>query len=126
MRDGPLHAAATAEMYLAKGSPVVSLEQAMTLLRQAPYLPHAAQLGRLAARRGAESLPDLPHLQNLVWAGSPPRRARAESLAHHPPARELAPLAQPLHVDDHPPDAGALPTTRSYTTARASRTQRVG
>src|SRR3546814_20116609 len=33
MRDGPLHAAATAELELAKGAPVVSLEQEMTLLR---------------------------------------------------------------------------------------------
>src|SRR3546814_15398272 len=96
MRDGPLHAAATAEMYLAKGSPVVSLEQAMTLLRQAPYLPHAAQLGRLAVRRGAERLPALPHIQKHVWAGSPPPRARAESVANDPAARHLEAPVPPL------------------------------
>ena len=73
MRNGPLHAAATAELYLAKGSPVVSLGQLMTLLERAPELPQAAQLGRLAERRGAETLPRLPEAQNLVWAGSQPR-----------------------------------------------------
>src|SRR3546814_12339216 len=93
MRDGPLHAAATAEMYLAKGSPVVSLEQAMTLLRQAPYLPHAAQLGRLAERRGAARLPDLPHIQTLVWAGSQQRRATPDSVAHDTAHREPGALA---------------------------------
>ena len=91
MRDGPLHAAATAELYLAKGSPVVSMEQALTLLREAPYLPQAAQLGRLAERRGATSLPDLPQTQNLVWAGSQPRRARGDSVANDPVAPSWKP-----------------------------------
>src|SRR3546814_17969298 len=99
MRDGPLHAAATAEMYLAKGSPVVSLEQAMTLLRQAPYLPHSAQLGRPAERRGAERLPDLPHIQNLVLAGRPPRPPRPRSAPNAPPAPRPAP------PPPHPPPA---------------------
>src|SRR3546814_20644500 len=111
MRDGPLHAAATAEMYLAKGSPVVSLEQAMTLLRQAPYLPHAAQLGRLADRRGAERLPDLPHIQNLVWPGTQPRRARPESVANDPAARELDAHVPLLNFTPTPRDASATPTS---------------
>src|SRR3546814_13748443 len=87
----------------------------MTLLRQAPYPPHAAQHGRLAERRGAERLPDLPHIQNLVWAGSQPRRPRAESVANDPAARELDALVQPLLVDDQPPPAEAFPTATAYT-----------
>jgi soluble lytic murein transglycosylase len=123
MREGPLHAAATAELYLAEGSPVVSMEQALTLLRQAPYLPHAAQLGRLAERRGAEELPDLPRVEDLVWAGSQPRRDRAESVANDPMARELDALVQPLIVDDRPTEAEALLNARAYSLSPEARTE---
>ena len=123
MRDGPLHAAATAELYLAKGSPMVSMEQALTLLRQAPYLPQAAQLGRLAQRRGATELPDLPRAQDLAWAGSQPRRARAHSVATDPAARELDSLIQPLIVGDRPAEAEALLNARSYGLSPEARTE---
>jgi hypothetical protein len=123
MRDGPLHAAATAEIYLAKGSPVVSMEQALNLLREAPYLPQAAQLGRLAQRRGATSLPDLPRTQDLVWAGSQPRRSRADSVANDPVAQELDAQIQPLIVDDQPAAAEALLNARAYSLSPDARTE---
>src|SRR3546814_18637332 len=53
MRDGPLHAAATAQMYFAKAPPGVSLWPAMTPLRQAQSLPPAAPIGRPADKRAA-------------------------------------------------------------------------
>src|SRR5688500_5230636 len=80
MRDGPLTHVARAELYLAKGSPRVELEPLLALLTQAPELPQAEQIARLAAGRGATSLPDMPQTQNLVWQGSQPRRSRAQSI----------------------------------------------
>ena len=53
MKPGPLHAIARAEMYTAKGSPRVEMEPLVALLNEAPELPEAAQISRLATTRGA-------------------------------------------------------------------------
>jgi soluble lytic murein transglycosylase len=105
--DGPLHAAARAQLYTAKGSPVVSLEQLQTLLAAAPDLPQAEQLGRLALRRGATELPQLPQAQRLIWQDGQPRRARARSTSGDPAASALDAIVQPLIVDDRPSEAEA-------------------
>ena len=63
--QGPLHNAARAEIYLAKDSPRVELEQIMPLLSAAPEMPHAAKLARLAETRadvGTKIIPTLPAL----------------------------------------------------------------
>lgn len=108
MRDGPLHAVARAELYLAEGSPEVSVEQIMPLLGAAPELPQAQQLARLAERRGATTLPALPAPQRLVWTGNQPRRARPRPIKGDPIADALEPQIQPLIVDDQPAAAEAL------------------
>ena len=123
MRNGPLHAAATAELYLAKGSPVVSLRQLMTLLERAPELPQAAQLGRLAERRGAETLPRLPEAQNLVWAGSQPRRARARGVEGDPVAAQIEARIQSLIVEDQPGAAEALLNEKFHALTPGARTE---
>ena len=107
MGTGPLHAAARAELYLAKGSPTVALDRLMPLLAEAPDLPKAAQLARLAATRGATELPLLPTAETLVWAGSQPRRARARRVNSDPIATELETVVQPLIVDNRPQEAEA-------------------
>ena len=48
---------AKAELYTAKGSPVVSLQQIQSLLAEAPDLPQASQLARMAMARGAVQTP---------------------------------------------------------------------
>ncbi|MBA3527203.1 MAG: lytic transglycosylase domain-containing protein, partial [Sphingomonas sp.] len=55
--NGLLSPLARAELYTAKGSPVVSLGEIQALLAQAPDLPQAEQLARLAAARGAMVTP---------------------------------------------------------------------
>ncbi len=55
--DGPLHAAARAQFYLAATSPRADLQPLTDLLTQAPDMPWADQLGRLALKRGASALP---------------------------------------------------------------------
>ena len=108
MGTGPLHAVARAELYLAKGSPTTTLDQLMPLLAQAPDLPQAPQLARLATTRGATELPLLPNAEALVWAGSQPRRERARSVNGDPVAAQLEAIIQPLIVDNRPNEAEAV------------------
>ncbi len=101
MGSGPLHAAARAELYLAKGSPVVTLDQLTALLAAAPDLPQADQLAKLAQKRGALTLPEMPPAQALVWQGGQPRRARMPN-ADDSVSASLNALVQPLIVADQP------------------------
>ncbi len=107
MGDGPLHAIARAELYVAKGSPKVELEPLLALIGKAPEMPQAAQLGRLAATRGAVELPYIAQAQELRWQGGQPRRARAKGVTSDPVATELEELVQPLIVADKPSEAEA-------------------
>jgi soluble lytic murein transglycosylase-like protein len=106
--DGPLHRAARAELYLAKGSPKTELPQLLSLLEAAPEMPKADQLARLAQTRGATELPHLPQAQSLVWVGGQPRRSRAEATKGDPAASALEPLIQPLIKDNRPYEAEAV------------------
>lgn len=129
MGDGPLHAVARAELYLAKGSPKVELDPLLALLARAPDLPEAAQLARLAEKRGATSLPNLPQAQRLIWVDGQPRRARAKSTSGDAAAAELDTLVQPLIRDNQPTAAEALLNDRQSVLtpeALAEYRQRVG
>ncbi|TFI59267.1 lytic transglycosylase domain-containing protein [Sphingomonas parva] len=130
LAEGPLHAAARAELYLAKNSPKVELQPLLALLEKAPELPGAEQLSRLATTRGATALPVLPQAQPLIWQGGQPRRARAQSGSKNDPlAAELDQLVQPLIVADRPAEAEALLREREVMLAPQARTeflQRIG
>ena len=80
MKPGPLHSIARAELYTAKNSPKVDLPPLVALLQEAPELPEAEQLARLAKTRGASDLPALPQAQRLVWFDGAPVRQRARSI----------------------------------------------
>ena len=127
--DGPLHQAARAELYLAKGSPRTELPQLLSLLAQAPDMPKAEQLARLAQARGATELPALPQAQGLVWVGGQPRRGRAEATRDDPAAAALEPLIQPLIKDNRPFEAEAIFLERQDRLGPDARTefqQRIG
>jgi soluble lytic murein transglycosylase-like protein len=127
--DGPLHRAARAELYLAKGSPKAELPQLLALLEAAPEMPKAEQLARLALTRGATELPPLPQAQSLVWVGSQPRRGRPDATKNDPAAAELEPLVQPLIKDNRPYEAEALFLERQDRLGPDARTeyqQRIG
>jgi soluble lytic murein transglycosylase-like protein len=129
MGDGPLHALARAELYLAKGSPRVELEPLLALLARGPELPQAAQLAKLASTRGAIELPYLPAAQRLVWQSGQPRRSRASSVKGDPVAAELELLFQPLIKENQPQAAEALLSERQYALTPQALTeyqQRVG
>jgi soluble lytic murein transglycosylase len=108
MKPGPLHAIARAEMYTAKGSPKVELEPLMALLTEAPELPEAADLARLAKARGAVDLAPLPTAQRLIWQDGAPRRVRAKATKSDEIAADLATRMQPFVKADMAPEAQAL------------------
>ena len=127
--EGPLHNAARAELYLAKDSPKVELPELLSFLQRAPEMPKADQIARLAQTRGATELPALPAAEKLVWVGSQPRRARAESTKGDPAAAELEPLIQPLLKDNRPSEAEAIFSERQERLGPDARTeyqQRIG
>lgn len=64
---GPLKSIAQAEYFLDVNSPRAELGPLLTLVNEAPQIPQAAQLGRLAKKRGAQLLPSLPQRRNLSY-----------------------------------------------------------
>jgi soluble lytic murein transglycosylase len=108
MKPGPLHAIARAELYTAKGSPRVELEPLVALLNEAPELPEAADLARLAKVRGASELPPLPVAQRLIWQDGAPRRVRAKTTRSDEIAAELAVKMQPYIKGDQGAEAQVL------------------
>jgi soluble lytic murein transglycosylase-like protein len=124
MGNGPLHAAARAQLYLAKGSPVVTLDQLTALVAQSPDQPQAAQLGRLAQTRGATLLPPITPTQSLIWGGEQPRRSRARSVTKSDPiAAPLEAQIQPLIVADRPREAEALLVPQQHALSPAALTE---
>ncbi len=112
MTPGPLHAVARAELFLAKGSPRVELPQLMALLTEAPDLPHAPDLARLAKTRGADALPALPTQQRLIWFDAAPVRVRARAARSDTAAAQLLEAMKPLVKVDDGAGAEALVATR--------------
>ncbi len=108
MKPGPLHAIARAELYTAKDSPKVELQPLMDLLAEAPELPQAEQIARMAKKRGAVETPTLPYAQRLVWYDGAPVRQRAHSIKSDDAATEIALAIQPFVKDDKGPEAEAL------------------
>ncbi|WP_093664055.1 lytic transglycosylase domain-containing protein [Sphingomonas gellani] len=108
MKPGPLHAIARAELYTAKGSPRVELEPLTALIAEAPELPEAADLVRLAKARGATDLAPLPSSQRLIWQDGAPRRVRAKSVRSDMIAADLASRMQPFVKADDGVNAQAL------------------
>jgi soluble lytic murein transglycosylase len=108
MAPGPLHAFARAELYTAKGSPRVELEPLVKLLTEAPELPQAEALARLAKARGADELPPLPIAQRLIWQDGAPIRVRAKSVKSDMIAADLANRMTPYVKADMGREAEAL------------------
>ncbi|BBD97256.1 lytic murein transglycosylase [Sphingobium amiense] len=103
-----LRPVALSELYLAKGSPRVELFDLLDLINKAPWLPKADQLSRLAQKRGATLLPDLPQIQKLVWLGSAPRRQYVAATKSDLLAQTLAGQIQTFVKNDDPVGAEGL------------------
>ena len=87
---------AKAELYTAKGSPVVDLASLQALIAQAPELPEANQLGLMALRRGATTPPLVIPERPTVVLGSAPVRYRAQPVQGEPAADQLRSALDPL------------------------------
>lgn len=125
--DDPLTSIAKAQLFTARGSPTVSIDDLEALLIQAPELPQAEQVERMAASRGviaARALPERP----IVGLGAGPRRGRAKSITGDPVAEALRAQLDPLLKTDQADAAEALmlPSAPLLTPeARAEAAQRV-
>lgn len=104
---GPLDDFLRAEYWLAANSPRAEVSDLMPILSRSPWLPQAAQLGRLATKRGATDLPALPPENPLSWSGSAPRRLGADSVSD-PFAAGLASSIPDRIKNDDPAGAEAL------------------
>ena len=92
----PLTPLAKAELYTAKGSPTVDLGSLQALLAQAPELPQAEQLARMAWNRGAATTPWYAQPKSMVSLGSAPVRYRAKPVSGEAYADQLRAIIDPL------------------------------
>jgi soluble lytic murein transglycosylase len=74
--EGPLHAVAKAEFYLAPTSPKIELDALNQWLANGTELPGAEQIANLALKRGATTLPVLPQAQRFASLPSTHKRIR--------------------------------------------------
>ena len=105
MKPGPLHAIARAELYTAKNSPKVELAPLLQLIGDAPELPQADQLSRMARTRGAMTTPAIPAAARLIWYDGAPVRQRARSIKSDTAATEIALAIQPYVKADQGAEA---------------------
>ena len=101
---------ARAELFTARNSPRVELQPLLALLSEAPDLPKAGQLLRLALARGAAEteLPAVPVAARMLPLTSAPRRHRARPVRGDPAADVLRTALEPLVKADAAEQAEAL------------------
>ena len=107
----PMRFVALSDLYLAKDSPRVELFDLLDLIGKASWLPSADQLGRLAQKRGATILPELPQVQKMVWLGAAPRREYVPATKTDLLAQALVTQIQPFINNDDPAGAETLLAT---------------
>jgi len=119
---------AKAELYTARGSPMVDLASLQALIAEAPELPQSDQLAALAVRRGALTAPSILAKKPTYNLGSAPVRYKAKPVQGEPYADQLRAALDPLiKVND---SAGAEAQLLLYAPslsveARAEAAQRV-
>ncbi len=113
MPEGPLHQAARAAIFTAKGSPKADGFALAALATAAPSLPEAPALVRLAASRGIDTLPSLPQARSLGWLGTSPRRGRTAATEGDAAASVMGQQILQLIKDDRPVDAEAILNTNA-------------
>ena len=106
----PLTPVAKAELYTARNSPRVELAPLLALLTEAPDLPQAEQLLRMAVTRGAadSELPYVTPARRMVPLGEAPRRTRAQPVSGDALADTLRAQLDPLIKVDAAADAELL------------------
>ncbi len=126
--DSPLRPVAKAELFTAKNSPKADLGAILLLLGEAPDLPQAVQLQRMAVARGAIDMPTIVTPARVVPLPSAPRRHRSSPVQGEPAADALRSALEPMVKADMAVDAEALYTAAASSLspeARAEAAQRV-
>ena len=119
---------AKAELYTAKGSPVVDLASLQMLIAEAPELPQADQLAAMAVRRGAATSPVTIPERPTYSLGSAPIRYKAKPVQGEPYADQLRAVLDPMIKADDAAGAEAqllLYAPQMSVEARAEAGQRV-
>jgi soluble lytic murein transglycosylase len=98
---------AKAELYTAKGSPLIDLASLQALIAQAPELPEADQLALLADKRGATTPPLVVPEKPIYSIGSAPIRYKAHPVTGEPYADQLRAALDPLIKTDNASGAEA-------------------
>lgn len=106
--DSLLKSIAQAEYLLAANSPRAELGQLLTLVNEAPHIPQAAQLGRLAKKRGAQLLPNLPQRRNLSYVPGLSIRKKPSSVKSDNAANAIRGRILGFIKNDSPQSAEAL------------------
>ncbi len=106
--NSPLKSIAQAEYLLAANSPRAELGQLLTLVNEAPHIPQAAQLGRLAKKRGAQLLPNLPQRRNLSYVPGLSIRKKPSSVKSDNAANAIRGRILGFIKNDSPQSAEAL------------------
>jgi len=114
---------AKAELYTAKGSPVVDLASIQALIAQAPELPEANQLGLMAIKRGATTPPLVIAEKPVYDLASAPVRYRAHPVAGEPAADQLRAALDPFVKADDASGAEALLVTQGPTLSAEARAE---
>lgn len=78
--NSPLRPIAQAEYFLDANSPRAELGPLLTLVQEAPQIPQAEQLGRLAKKRGAQVLPKLPQRRRLSYVPGAAIRSKPKAV----------------------------------------------
>ena len=106
--DSPLKAIAQAEFFLDVNSPRAELGPLLVLVNEAPQIPQAAQLGRLAQKRGAEILPSLPQRRNLSYIPGMSHRSKPKSITSDGTANSIRGRIIGFIKNDDPRSAESL------------------
>ena len=125
---GVLTPVAKAELYTAKGSPIVDLASLQALIAEAPELPQADQLALMAYKRGATQPPMIIPEKDTINLGSAPVRYRTRPVTGEPAADQLRSVLDPLIKADDAQGAEAQLLTyapQMSAEARAEAGQRV-
>jgi soluble lytic murein transglycosylase-like protein len=119
---------AKAELYTAKGSPIVDLGSLQALIAEAPELPQASQLALMAYTRGATQPPLIIPEKDTINLGSAPVRYRTRPVTGESAADQLRSILDPLIKADDAQGAEAQLLTyapQMSAEARAEAGQRV-
>jgi len=121
--NGPLKNIAKAEYYLDAGSPRAELAPLLILVNEAPQIPQAQQLGRLAQKRGAQILPTLPQRRKLSYVAGNPIRSKPASITSDSAANGIRSQILGFIKTDAPQSAEKLLSKNANGMAQDARTE---